>query len=223
VASFTIGLDLGQSHDYTAIVVVERLDAFSGRHREDLWGRHVDDLDTYFHVRHIERLPLGTSYPEVVRHVGRLLEMRPLIGETVCVLDATGVGRAVVDMFKEAYRRGEFGNYRPRPVTITAGEQPRGLHVPKRDLVATVQSLLQTGSLKIAETLELADVLTSELLAFRAKISRTGHDTYEAWRESDHDDLVLALALACWYKNPFAPPRYVTREGDVVEYAWLGK
>ncbi len=73
---------------------------------------------------------------------------------------------------------------------------------PKRDLVAKVQSLLQTGALKIAETLALADVLTSELLAFRAKISRAGRDTYEAWRESDHDDLVLALALACWYKKP---------------------
>ena len=27
----------------------------------------------------------------------------------------------------------------------------------------------------------------------------TGHDSYEAWREGDHDDLVLSLALAVWY------------------------
>jgi len=26
----------------------------------------------------------------------------------------------------------------------------------------------------------------------------TGHDSYEAWREGDHDDLVLAVAMACW-------------------------
>lgn len=26
----------------------------------------------------------------------------------------------------------------------------------------------------------------------------TGHDSYEAWREGDHDDLVLAAALAAW-------------------------
>jgi hypothetical protein len=33
----------------------------------------------------------------------------------------------------------------------------------------------------------------------------TGHDSYEAWRESIHDDLVLAVSLACWYgENP--PP-----------------
>ena len=26
----------------------------------------------------------------------------------------------------------------------------------------------------------------------------TGHDAYEAWREKDHDDEVLAVALGCW-------------------------
>ena len=220
---FLVGLDLGQSADPTALAVLEKEPVLDDAGEPTRDGRN-HPLAAY-NVVHLERYPLGLSYPDMVERVAELLR-RPAMqarGRPQLAIDATGVGRAVVDMFKEAYRRGEFGNYRPRPVTITAGEQPRGLHVPKRDLVATVQSLLQTGSLKIAETLELADVLTSELLAFRAKISRTGHDTYEAWRESDHDDLVLALALACWYKNPFAPPRYVTREGDVVEYAWLGK
>ena len=27
----------------------------------------------------------------------------------------------------------------------------------------------------------------------------TAHDSYGAWREKEHDDLVLAVALACWY------------------------
>ncbi len=59
--------------------------------------------------------------------------------------------------------------------------------------------LMQNGQLKIAEGLRLKDVLVKELLAFRVKINiSTAHDSYEAWREGDHDDLVLALALACW-------------------------
>jgi hypothetical protein len=34
---------------------------------------------------------------------------------------------------------------------------------------------------------------------FRRKIDlRTAHDSYEHWREGDHDDLVLAVCLACW-------------------------
>ncbi len=31
------------------------------------------------------------------------------------------------------------------------------------------------------------------------KITLAGNDTYEAWREGDHDDLVLAAAMAAWY------------------------
>ena len=33
----------------------------------------------------------------------------------------------------------------------------------------------------------------------------TRHDTYEAWREGQHDDLVLSLALACWCGERKAP------------------
>jgi hypothetical protein len=36
-------------------------------------------------------------------------------------------------------------------------------------------------------------------MSFRAKITTKGHDTYESWRDGDHDDLVLALALGSWY------------------------
>jgi hypothetical protein len=43
-------------------------------------------------------------------------------------------------------------------------------------------------------------VLERELQHFKVKINtQTGHDSYEAWRESDHDDLVLAIALSLWF------------------------
>ena len=45
----------------------------------------------------------------------------------------------------------------------------------------------------------MKDVLVKELLNFRVKINiSTAHDSYEAWREGDHDDLVLSVALSCW-------------------------
>jgi hypothetical protein len=51
----------------------------------------------------------------------------------------------------------------------------------------------------LAEGLQLWDVLRRELLNFRRKQNIvTAHISYEHWRESDHDDLVLAAALACW-------------------------
>ncbi|MDD1753960.1 MAG: hypothetical protein LUQ38_12840 [Methanotrichaceae archaeon] len=42
--------------------------------------------------------------------------------------------------------------------------------------------------------------MQGELLNFKVKIDpQTAHDSYSAWRESEHDDLVLSVALACWY------------------------
>jgi hypothetical protein len=71
--------------------------------------------------------------------------------------------------------------------------------VPKRDLVGALQVLIQTGRLRIAEGLRDARTLVDELLRFRVRINaRTAHDSYGAWRECEHDDLVLALAVAVW-------------------------
>ena len=41
--------------------------------------------------------------------------------------------------------------------------------------------------------------MIEELQNFKVKFTRAGNDTYEAWRESDHDDLVLAAAMAAWF------------------------
>jgi hypothetical protein len=112
------------------------------------------------------------------------------------IVDATGVGRAVTDLFRE---RG----LRFRAVTITGGDKPSRdgteHRVPKRDLIAALEVPFHTGELKIAAELRLWPTLREELLNFRRKINlRTAHDSYEHWRETDHDDLVLATALACW-------------------------
>jgi hypothetical protein len=50
-----------------------------------------------FQVGHLEREPLGTPYPDIVAHVGRLL--RKLPGYPELVIDCTGVGRPIFEMF----------------------------------------------------------------------------------------------------------------------------
>ncbi len=76
-----------------------------------------------------------------------------------------------------------------------------------------MQVLLQNGQLRIPASLDLRDVLTQEMQNFKVKLSaETGRASYEHWRSSDHDDLVLALALALWDAN----------RGDQVEIlGWL--
>jgi 2-hydroxy-3-keto-5-methylthiopentenyl-1-phosphate phosphatase len=40
-----------------------------------------------------------------------------------------------------------------------------------------------------------------ELNNFKAKITESKHDTYEAAKESDHDDLVMSMGMGVWYIN----------------------
>jgi len=79
-----------------------------------------------------------------------------------------------------------------------------------------VQVLLQNKRLKIASTLSEAATLKKELLNFRVKVDpATAHDSYEHWRDGDHDDLVLAVAMACWYRewsNQFTEKRHAKEE-----------
>ena len=79
-----------------------------------------------------------------------------------------------------------------------------GYRVPERDLVSAVQVLPQNGRLRIAGGLPLAETLRSELLNFQLKTDpKTAHDSYEHWREADHDDLVLVAAMTCWFRQWF--------------------
>ncbi len=202
--SFYIGLDLGQSNDYTALAVVEKVTTSEA-------GGGGAEGDPDLHLRHLERYPLRTPYPEMVAQVAALVEDPQLrttrqdhrlgarvLQEPDLLVDATGVGRPVVDLFKE---RG----LRYKAITITGGNKVTvaslggGYGVPKRDLIGALEVPFHSGRLKVAAGLTLWETLRSELQTFRRKVSlTTGMDTYEHWRESDHDDLVLAAALACW-------------------------
>ncbi len=81
-----------------------------------------------------------------------------------------------------------------------ASHEGQSWRVPKRDLVEAPQCYFQTGRLRVAGKLNLGPVLSQEMLDFRVKIDpMTAHDSYSAWREEDHDDLVLSVALAAWW------------------------
>jgi hypothetical protein len=198
--AYYVGLDLGQSADYTALAVVQTVptyDAATGKHSTEL------------HLRHLERYPLKTPYTQIADHVRDLLSGpsftvpvlengRVAKPSTQLIVDATGVGTAVTDLLTE--RRMNFVE-----VTITGLGQrvsrngTRKYSVPKQDLVAALEVPLHKDTLKVAKGLELWSALREELLSFRRKQNRqTAHISYEHWRESDHDDLVLAAALACW-------------------------
>ena len=189
---FFIGLDLGQSRDYTALAILEKLEQLAPGEAGELGGRAV------YHVRRLERTR-GTSYPEIVDRIKEILGK--LEGASL-VVDQTGVGAPVVDMFEQA-------GLKPTGIYIHGGDRVSNekdtYRVPKRDLVGVLQVLLQNQRLKVAPG-PLSDTLAKEMLNFKVKIDpATAHDSYSAWREAEHDDLVLAVALACWYAEQCNP------------------
>jgi hypothetical protein len=76
--------------------------------------------------------------------------------------------------------------------------------------VSTLAVLLQCGRLTVAPDLAEGETFVSELSNFKVKISTAGHDSYNAWRESIHDDLVLSVALAAWYGERKVMPTSVS-------------
>ena len=113
---------------------------------------------------------IGTPYPRVAAHLGRLV--RALPGPADLVVDATGVGRPVVDMIRDQ----DLGVV---AVTITGGRTVRqdgdAWRVPKTELVRALAVAVENGRLKIAQRLALASALTGELRAFERTIGAGGH------------------------------------------------
>lgn len=193
---YLIGLDLGQAHDYSALAVLER--------RPPQAGGQLRPQAVYA-VRHLRRFPLGMPYPAVVDAVVDLLAPGRLPGCGALVVDHTGVGRAVVDLLRD--RAPPIALV---PVTITAGRRVTvakdgSLRVPKKELVRCVQVLLEGRQLKLPRDLVEAEALVRELASFRVRITASAHETFGVWREGEHDDLVLAVALACWQAQRHGP------------------
>lgn len=197
-ATHVMGLDLGPPGEPTGFVVVERPPT------------ETPPEEPVYHLRHLERFPPGTPYPAIVEAVVRRAATPPL-GRSPLVVDRTAVGRAVIDRLRRAQSA-------PRLVQVVIGAghdvQPAedgSLVVPKKELVTCLQVLLQTRRLKIAPGLPDSDVLAAELSGFRLRrVSADVSDSVE-WRVGRHDDLVLAVALACWHADRYRP----VRPGDI--------
>lgn len=188
---------MGRRADYSAAVAVERPDTVR---RELRWM--VEDLSPpTVRVRHAERMPLGTPYRKVAERVVELAE--ELGAGSQVVVDATGLGAPVVETLREMDVPGGVV-----AVTITGGGSASGAArdwwVPKGDLIGTVSVLLDQGRLKVPRGSAGAHALMRELLAMR----RVGRKMEAG---SGHDDLVLALALACWKAGRIDPPLYGSR------------
>lgn len=191
----SVGIDVGQKVDPTAIAVAE------SEWRKDEAGKAWD----HYLIRHLERLPLGTPYPAVAKRLGEVIAGLRARQSAIAgiFVDATGVGQPVVDLLK-------VNGLRIRPVYFTHGdrrneEEDGTIKLGKAWLVSRLQALLQTGRIHLPDTAE-SRALAKELQEYEIRVDERANDTYGAFRVGTHDDLVTALGLAVQEKGRMPLP-----------------
>jgi hypothetical protein len=186
-ALVNVGIDVGQLKDPIAISAVM------------IYG---PTRTIVAHVKHLERLPTGTAYPDVVRRVQTLLHNlnNVLFAEGINVsklnvlVDVTGIGRAIYDMLREALPP----IIKLVAVTLTGGqEQSRAgseWKIPKQDFVSNLVRFSSERRLYLPATDE-AQAFQRELRTFQGR--KTSASTVETGaRGGAHDDLVISVGLA---------------------------
>jgi hypothetical protein len=219
---YSVGVDLGQASDFTAIAVLEKkivppeTAMFSpvGDHP----GNRLVEGDMVYDLVYLKRPRLGTPYDIIAKRVADLIcELEPQgafgeLGQVTLSVDGTGVGRGVVDMLDAEFkRRGTTSKSVPRVdfrrvsvtgsnTSLTRPERTNGYwSVPKKDLVFPAVASFQQGKIRIARGIKDRDALVHELKNYKRTTNiATGNVAFEPWRESDHDDLLFALCLALW-------------------------
>jgi hypothetical protein len=218
---FTVGVDIGQVSDFTAMVVLKKSVTppdsalFSPVGPEP--GNRLVNGSVKFDVVYARRVK-DRRLTQTAREVfERVLKLAPQgafgeKGQISLAVDGTGLGRTVIDVFRdEMDGRRRRREYMPeidfRPVNWRSSAE--SMKRPQRDgdywPVPWAQAVWPTVVGFQEEKIRIGRVddkeqLLHELRSFRMKKPKPGSgvEKYESFREKDHDDLLAALTLAYW-------------------------
>jgi hypothetical protein len=201
-----IGIDVGQRRDPTAVCVVQTERRPLGQGTEE-----------HFLVRYLERLPLGTPYPDVADRLASIAAgaCKRAATTPVVYVDATGVGQPVVDVLRRQCHGGRvtavYFNHGDRRIEASRTEVRLG----KAWLVSRLQVLLQAARVHLPRTPE-SEALAVELLDYEIRVDSDANDRYGAFKVGTHDDLVTALGLAVQedHHGPLSYGRACPRTAD---------
>jgi hypothetical protein len=224
---YSVGVDLGQANDPTAIAVLEKTVVAPSTALFSPVGKSPSNRlvegDIVYDLVYLRRPKLGTPYDTIAKRVADLIcELEPEgafgeLGQVTLSVDGTGVGRPIVDMLDTEFkRRGASSKSVPRVdfrrVSVTGSQttlkRPTRANgywsVPKKDLVFPAVAAFQQGKIRIGKVQD-RDALVNELKNYRRTTNiATGTMAFEPWRESEHDDLLFAVCLALWgWQTPY--------------------
>lgn len=219
----TIGIDIGQQRDRTAIAVAEIEERQGVEH-------HI--------IRRLERLPLRTPYHEIAARLAAVVEgvrMRAMQDEVdrlalprmqrgpeqeivpTVYVDATGLGKPLMDALA-------VEGVPLIAVYFTYGDKripqgDRSISLGKAWLVSRLQVLLQAGRVLLPKTTEAA-ALATDLQNYEITMVPDANEHDGAFTVGAHDDLVTALGLAVQPQ----PGRLTLMDpeiADVIQNGWM--
>jgi hypothetical protein len=178
---YILGVDLGQSYDFTVLSI--------------FYARFNTSQRLTYDLIFLKKFVLKQSYLTIIDEIIALIKLYDLEGKYTMAVDYTGVGRPVFDYFMA-------NGLTPMGITITGGatvnrQTSNTVTVPKKDIVTYLQLVLQTRRLRIPKTLDLLDDLRKEFLSFQFKVGSSAQGTFGG-SGGVHDDIVMAMGMAIW-------------------------
>jgi hypothetical protein len=185
-----VSLSLGNAANPGAVVVVDPRTEFERLQDED--GEWSWDSENFFEVPHAERFPAGRPVSAVATRVSEIMSDKRLAKNCHLLLDVSLTGAAPVRVFE---RHGHYAKV--IELTNSGSEDRSSDQVPLRDVIGAAKVVQETDRLKVAEELEHASALVTDLLAYDPQPMSRGLDL----RGGRNSDLVHALAVALWWAD----------------------
>lgn len=152
------------------------------------------------------------TYDKLPVYTKELMDSYDMWGRSSLVVDGTGVGAAVFDVycaigldpFKIVMTGGNSANaIKGRTKSSFSSSQFGDLyggHVPKAELISSLKMHLERQMIANG-TKAYAEDVTRQLQHFTAEMTKAKKMTYNNDNPAIHDDFVISAAMACWYHD----------------------
>jgi hypothetical protein len=190
--TYLVGLSVGQGTQPTGMAVLERHKRGSG-------------APATYTCRYLRRwLPPATAYTALLAHLRKMFGDPPLAGGYL-IVEAGPSTKALLSFLRKNPLSAKI-----QAVEIKTSAEDRKVEglwkVAKGTVIETTRQVSQEGrlvfdrqmSLEVTATTPPAQTVYHALATYPYNEATTVNDAFTS-RDGEYDDLVLAVALACWY------------------------
>ena len=192
---FLIGLSVGQGSQPTGVAVLEK---------SKVPGQAGSAPVKTYACRYLRRWPPHTTYPMLHSALAVMLDGPPLAHSDLIVEAGTSLSAVIAFLRKHRLR----ARMRPTEVKVSTpqGFSDHTWKVTKGSLIETARQVLQEERLvfddqmppEVRATTPPVQTIYQAMLNYPFNKTPAANEAF-ASRDGEYDDLVLAVALACWY------------------------